>query len=46
MDMNYFRKLAAAVTPPNPSGTYIGRTPQIENDPKFAGSVTNASDLE
>lgn len=43
--MSYFRKLAAAVTPSNPSGTYIGQIPQIENDPKFAGAVTNASEF-
>ena len=44
--MNYFRKLATAVTPPNLSGTYIGRIPEMANDPKFARAVTNASDLE
>ena len=45
MDMNYFRKLASTASS-NPSGTYIGSIPEMANDPKFARSVTNASDLE
>lgn len=42
--MSYFKKLASAALS-NPSGTYIGKIPQVEKDPKFVGAYTNTAEF-